>query len=253
MFMDLPKDEISVNDLGAKLNSIAEQEKKFRTYESQIKEFDRNILNFNEKKAELQEEIDRMNEAISKIEAELIILNERKKATKAVQPPEDTTEITKKISEASTINAKIRANNVVITAKAEETRLSELYSERGKDIKRLEESKASLLASAPLPIKGISVNAIMQVTYNGVPISDLSTAEKVKIGAAIAVAQNPKATIILVDDVSLLDTDNLSMLHDICKDFQIWQVLNDSTGKEGFFIEEGILQQKEEDLPEFLQ
>jgi hypothetical protein len=143
------------------------------------------------------------------------------------------------ISQADSTNAKIRANAAILAAKAEETKLASQYSEKGKEAKRLEESKTSLLAS--VPVAGLSVDASQRVLYNGVPVSELSTAEKVKVGAAIAVSQNPKAKIILVDDASLLDQDNLALLQKVCEGFQIWIVKNDSTGDEGFYIEEGYM------------
>jgi len=108
----------------------------------------------------------------------------------------------------------------------------------------VEAGKAKLLADSNIPVPGLSVENDT-VTYNSVPVDQLSTSEKVRVGASIAVAQNPKAKIILADDVSLLDKSNLDVLHETCKGYQLWQVVNDESGDVGFYIEQGELKQKE--------
>lgn len=112
-------------------------------------------------------------------------------------------------------------------------------------MKAAEAEKSTVLSEAKLPLKGLSVDE-SGVYFRGVPVADLSTSERVRVGAAIAVAQNPTAKIILADDASLLDSKSLAVLRETCKGFQIWTVVNDDLGKAGVWIEDGSVHQEDE-------
>lgn len=193
------------------------------------------------KLAELEQTIKDLDEALQLSQIEY----EETAGEIAAAHPVDTAPIYARLSEAGEINAKIRENQQYEALAAQKTAKSEEYSRLGETLKDAEMAKAALLSSAPMPIPGLSVNE-KTVTYNDIPISELSTSEKVRVGAALAVAQNPKAKVILVDDVSLLDSKNLTVLHETLAGFQIWQVVNDETGKQGIFIEEGTTKAKGE-------
>jgi hypothetical protein len=57
----------------------------------------------------------------------------------------------------------------------------------------------------------------------------------------LAMAANPELRVIRIKDGSLLDADNLALIDEIAKngDFQVWIECVDSTGKVGFYIEDG--------------
>jgi len=152
--------------------------------------------------------------------------------------PVDTAPIFARIAEAGQVNEKVRQNQEYRDLSGKKTATVNIYSTKGEALKEAESAKAKLLADVEMPIPGLSVNGD-GVTYNGIPVPELSTSEKVRVGAAIAASQNPQAKIILVDDISLLDSKNLEVLHEALSGFQVWQVVNDDTGSRGFFIEEG--------------
>ena len=156
--------------------------------------------------------------------------------------PVDTDPIFQRISEAGQVNERIRQNKEYRELSAKKTSTVNIYSTKGEALREAESAKAKLLSDAEMPIPGLSVNGD-GVTYNGIPVPELSTSEKVRVGAAIAKSQNPAAKIILVDDISLLDSHNLQVLHEVLSNFQIWQVVNQDDPKkaEGFFIEEGTI------------
>ena len=164
-------------------------------------------------------------------------LNERRKAH-AETKPTDTAEITAQIKGAEAVNEKIRQNAERAKIEASREAASNAYSAKGAELKKAESDRATLLREASFPLPGLSVNGTC-VTFNDVPISELSTAERLRVGASIAVAQNPKAKIVLADDVSLLDRGNLAILHEMCAGCQLWQVVNDDSGDVGFYIEAG--------------
>jgi hypothetical protein len=135
-------------------------------------------------------------------------------------------------------NQKIVENDAQIRVVTAVQEFKRRFAQEGQQLKKAEQSRAQLLEGAEWPLQGLSVGD-SGVTYNGVSIDELSTSEKIRVGASIAVAQKPKARVILADDVSLLDGDNLAILHEICRGFQLWQVVNDDSGDVGFYIEAG--------------
>lgn len=141
---------------------------------------------------------------------------------------------------AATVVAQLAARKSCADSVA---KLKESYSDALTALKAAEVARADILASS-MPIPGLEVSG-GEVLYNGIPISELSTGEKVRVGVAVAKAGNPTAKIILADDVSLLDTKNRAALHEVCGDgYQVWEIINDESGDVGIFIEDGSIKEK---------
>lgn len=80
-------------------------------------------------------------------------------------------------------------------------------------ISSIDSTKAEQLASAPFPVAGLgfaeddgSSGAVadLTVTYNGIPLSQASSTEQLRVSLAIGAALNPKLRTLLVRDASLL-------------------------------------------------
>ena len=93
-------------------------------------------------------------------------------------------------------------------------------------------------ASFPLPGLGFGING---VTYNGLPLEQASAAEQLRVSMSMAIASNPKLRVIRITDGSLLDSNSMAVIEEMCKaeDFQVWIEQVEETGKVGIFIEEG--------------
>lgn len=152
------------------------------------------------------------------------------------------TELDAQVATAIETNERIAERNRVRTLQVEAKEKRDRYNSLLIRMKEVEAEKADLLGSAKLPLRGLSVDE-SGVYYKGVVVQDLSTAERVKVGAAVAVAQNPQAKIILADDASLLDSKSLAVLKETCKGFQIWTVVNDESGRSGVWIEDGSVRE----------
>ena len=88
------------------------------------------------------------------------------------------------------------------------------------------------------------------ILLDGVPFEQGSDAEQLRACLAIAMARNPELKVIRIREGSLLDEDSEKLVREIAtkKGFQIWQEKVDSSGKVGFFIEEGKLKQDESNV-----
>ena len=111
----------------------------------------------------------------------------------------------------------------------------------------IEIEKAEALESAPLPVKGFTVNAegvrIINDDGTDVPFCQASAARRLKISLAIAMAANPTLRVIRIADGSLLDDESMAIVRDMAtdKDFQVWieYASRNSDDRMGVYIEDG--------------
>lgn len=148
--------------------------------------------------------------------------------------------IRNKIEGAEEANEIFRANerNKLADQKLSETQ--KIYDIYTKDIQALLADKESTLKSAKMPISGLGISDT-SVTYNDIPFSQLSLSEQLRVSLAIAMALNPKLKVIRITDGSLLDDNSMEVIKRLAdkRDYQIWLEKVDSSGKIGFYIEEG--------------
>ena len=91
------------------------------------------------------------------------------------------------------------------------------------EMDEIDEDKAKQLAEAPMPVEGLSFDE-SQVLFRGVPFSQASSAEQLRVSVAMAAAGNPDLRIMLIRDGSLLDPDSLKLISEFAtdQDYQIW-------------------------------
>ena len=96
------------------------------------------------------------------------------------------------------------------------------------------------ISKAKLPIDGLGLEDGV-VTFGGVPFSQASSAEQIKVSMALAMAANPKLRVIRVNEGSLLDSEGLKLIAGMAEteDYQVWMERVDETGKVGVVIEDG--------------
>lgn len=109
-----------------------------------------------------------------------------------------------------------------------------------RSIQNIDAMKEDMLAKAqfPLPGLGFGVNG---VTYNNLPLEQASAAEQLRVSMAMAMAMNPKLRVIRITDGSLLDSNSMAVIEEMCsaQDFQCWLEVVDESGKIGIVIEDG--------------
>ncbi len=82
-----------------------------------------------------------------------------------------------------------------------------------------------------MPVPGLGFSET-EVTLNGIPLSQSSSAEQLRVGLAIAIAANPNMKVMLIRDGSLLDEDSLRLVEESAKaaGAQVWIERVSSTG-----------------------
>jgi ABC-type lipopolysaccharide export system ATPase subunit len=78
------------------------------------------------------------------------------------------------------------------------------------------------------------------VLYQGVPLAQVSSAERIRVSFAIAIAKNPKLRVVLLKDGPLLDEKSLAMVAEMAEeaDVQVW-VERVGRGPVGVLIQDG--------------
>jgi predicted ATP-binding protein involved in virulence len=101
------------------------------------------------------------------------------------------------------------------------------------------QAKQVAIASAKMPLEELSFGD-GEVLYEGVPLAQVSSAERIRVSFAIAIAKNPKLRVVLLHDGPLLDEKSLAMVAKMAEeaDVQVW-VERLGRGPIGVRIEDG--------------
>ena len=137
-------------------------------------------------------------------------------------------------------NAKIRANNAACERLNEKQALRDAYEGLTKQLTELDEQKAAALAAATFPVDGLSFDST-GVLYRGVPLSQASSAEQIRVSLAMGMALNPKLRVLMIKDGSLLDSDSMQAIRDQVAegDFQLWLEVVNPDDPSAVLIEDG--------------
>lgn len=142
---------------------------------------------------------------------------------------------------AKGLNEAIAAHQEYERRRKEADLLAASAAELTEKIEALDTQKQETLAAAKFPVDGLTFDAD-GVSFKGIPLTQASSAEQLRIGVAIGLAQKPRARIMLCRNGSLLDNDSLQQLHDIAEEFDA-QVFVERVAEEAspnaVFIEDG--------------
>lgn len=110
-------------------------------------------------------------------------------------------------------------------------------------INQLDQERVNLIASAELPVDGLSFDDD-GVSFNGIPFAQASAAERLKVSTAMAMALNPELKVICIRDGSLLDEESRAAVHQMSAErgYQLWMEVVGEPGEVGIVIEDGEVQ-----------
>lgn len=154
----------------------------------------------------------------------------------------DVSDLRRQLSEVEATNQRIRDNAAIRARLAERDRLQEEYDSHTEHIAAMDKMKAEALAAAEFPVVGLGFDD-EGVTYQGVPFSQASSAEQIRVSIAMAMSLNPKLRVIRILDGSLLDADSLALISEMAaaQDYQIWVERVADGSDMGVVIEDGAV------------
>jgi DNA repair exonuclease SbcCD ATPase subunit len=121
---------------------------------------------------------------------------------------ENTDELERNISDIDAINRKVRANLDREKAEEDARQYREQCAGLTADIDAARKAKMDLLAGAPLPLPGLSVED-SELTYNGRKWDCISGSDQLKVATAIVRKLNPQCGFVLLDKLEQMDLKTL--------------------------------------------
>jgi len=173
-----------------------------------------------------------MRAKIAELSKELAALEAKKDADEdamrtwePLPPPISDDDLRQQIAQAEQTNALIRRATEAADADKEAGDLEAQSCDITADILALDHQVEERIRDAHLPLPGLAFDTEGDaVLYQGVPLSQASGAEQLRVGVSLAIAANPKLKVMLIRDGSLLDDNNLALLREMAEQsgHQIW-------------------------------
>lgn len=198
-------------------NLVASVIATIETYESNIEDYRRKIAELNDAISDARDTIARHQEVVDE-----------------TPDPEDIEFLRDELASIEDRNKTARDNARIIEQRDAQKALEAQYTTLGQQIKALDEAKAKAIAAADMPVSGLGFDD-QGVTYNGVPFSQASSAEQIRVSMAMAMAMRPEVRIVLMRDASLLDKESMAVVEEMVKDYDyqaFLEVVGDGDGSE---------------------
>lgn len=257
VFSALPSNGPAPVDVGELLERMQDMEAANAKADRAAKEADKAEVAAVHAEARLSDAV----ESVRRIEAELakakaevesarVALQAADVAAEAAQaaakaaPRFDLTPIRNQIRDSDIINAEAAK---VARRKIEEEKhaaLAEQAERLTAQIAKLDADRTALITGAKMPIPGLGFSE-SEVTLGGIPLSQSSSAEQLRVGLAIAIAANPNMKVMLIRDGSLLDEDSLRLVEESAKaaGAQVWVEMVGRDGQCSVVIEDGAVKE----------
>ena len=193
--------------------------------------------------AELRSKLDLVRHDVESLRHELKMaeqwVDENEARIESLVDP-DIDAIKAKLADIDGLNAKVRAKKEHLTLSDTLATKRGLQDACTVNIQDLEASKSKALAGAKFPVAGLGFGDGC-VTFNGIPLSQASSAEQIRVSMAIAMALNPELKVIHIAAGSLLDSTGMAIVTEMAKehDYQVWIEKVDESGSVGIVFEDG--------------
>lgn len=248
----VPAEEVSVAALTMQLEGMRDQADENRKVRQQLEGAKRELDSLDARMAANAERISQLREELEAAEdlQEGLKANrelrsheygECKVAVEALVEP-DTAAIREQIAQAGETNRKVRENAERARLDAELKEWLAEVDELSSNIEAIDDTKAEMLASAKFPVPGLGFDETGP-TLNGIPLSQCSQAERLRVSVAIGAALNPRVKVMLVRDGSLLDDKSLALLAQLAHetDSQLWVERVGDRDQSAVIIEDGMV------------
>lgn len=186
----------------------------------------------------------------TRLELELVEVNaelaaaEKAIAVPATVGPQDLARIDEQIANSREAENLYRLGGALSGAEAAVREFQGRRDRMTADIEQLDSGLREKIAAATFPVEGLGFDPDGQVTHNGIPFSQASAAEQMRVSVAMAMAANPRLRVIRIADGSLLDDDSMRMVEEMATagGFQVWIERVGDPGEIGVLIEDGKVQ-----------
>jgi chromosome segregation ATPase len=228
----LPTEETSAQEIISKIRAAEDHNREVESYREQHAAAEHRCTELAEQIRDLQELLARTEEDRAATHKYLL-----------AHALHDTSALEAQLATVEETNAAVRANNQARIKARSRDDLHRAYIEIGEEIAHIDEAKAQALSAARFPVDGLGFDD-GGVTFQGVPFSQASSAEQIRVSIAMAMALNPKLRVLRIKDGSLLDEDTLEAIRQQVAgaDFQLWLERVGNADEGAVIIEDGEVQ-----------
>lgn len=243
---DTPDKQLDLAELQAQLDAANTENAKAMALEQNQKTMKANLAGADSRVRYAQAEVTRLEDAIEEAKK---CLDKETKARLKLKIQIDEFEATEHIDTAAIVEqmSKIQQVNAAVVKKIDKAKniaQAKIYERQSDgitaDMTKLEGQKTTALGKSKMPIPGLSIGAD-GLTYNGIPVEQISDSEKLRVGVAISMALNPTLKVLRIIDGALLDKNSMKIIADMVKgeDYQCWIELVTDDKTIGIHIEDG--------------
>lgn len=138
-------------------------------------------------------------------------------------PPPDVCELEARVAGAETVNRNVERKKRRDEYEAEANLLEAQAGELTSQIEAVDVEQRQALEAVQYPVPGLKLGE-SGPTFNAVPLSQASGAERLRVSVAIGLALNPRLRVLLVRDASLLDENSLRLVAEMADaaGAQVW-------------------------------
>lgn len=218
-----PDDEVSSADILAELRAAQEADRALE------------VAELRERRAKAARE-----QAASALETAVAEEKAATAAFEALPDVPDVAAIEQRLSSVEDTNRAVRAKQERSQVSTDLLRERLAYEDLTKEIDRVDKQKSKALAAADFPVDGLGFDDD-GVTLHGLPFSQASSAEQIRVSLAMAMSLNPRLRVIRILDGSLLDADNLALIESMAResDYQVWIERVGNADEGAVIIEDG--------------
>jgi hypothetical protein len=254
----VPDKPVDVEALQAKLTEAAEHngniERRKQSREAFIAALERNkvdALRLAEEIVDTEARLEQLRASL--IEQRDVIDGQERQIAEAPALPEpiDVADVSAQLTAATAANEAFR-KKIVYDAEAKKlVGKIELSQALTLAIDLRTQDRTDAISSATMPIEGLAFGD-GEILFGGVPLSQASSAEQLRVSTAIGMASAPELRVMLVRDGSLLDDEGQQILADMAAEqgFQLWVEAVDTSGKVGIVLEDGAVASVDGEEPE---
>ena len=203
---DIQREEAKINVLDASIDD----------HGNAIDKANATIAHYEEAIVALKKEIKEREASIAKAREEAA--QRRKSLAKEI----DVSPLREKVSKAEETNKRADNYEKYLKAKEAASEAQKKADAVDSQMKKILEDRDKLINSSKLPFKNVKFDKDLGLIIEGIPFSDMSSAQQIKIMSRIYIESNPELKVIYIKDGSLLDPDTLSQIAGMSelKDYQ---------------------------------
>ena len=241
--VDAPDEEVSIENLSRKLSEALSEGERIRSKKQQSESAYRAAENERERLAQaledLRQQMADLEERVEWAGVQVDVTSRAYEEIRDVEPP-SVAEIQEQLSEADEINRRVRQRKQRERLISELESVQEQHNNLDTSLAAIDAEKNTALEGAEMPIDGLAITED-GLTFEGIPLSQASMSQRVRVCTAISAALNPKLRIALVRSGNDLDDESLADFYSYCEEvgLQAWVERINGTRDDALVIEEG--------------